>query len=128
MNIPALTAKIAALPYDVRHIVAGSMAFRLSNVERDDLGPLWRMSRDHPRPHHPWPSTSIIRSAFIRVGVPVSIYRTLVNRYDDFLPEPRQYQARRDNVKIDGTANSYTPVEDAAIKALYEFCPPPEML
>jgi hypothetical protein len=129
MNIPELTAKIECLPQCTRHIIAGSMAFRLSNIERDDLGPLWAMSRDHPT-HHVWPSRAEILSAFVRCGVPKTIYGKLVARYCDYAAQPQQYAARRNNVKIDGTADAYkqpTP-EEKALKALFEFCPPPEML
>ena len=129
MNIARLADRIKALPPDIRHIIAGSMAFRLSNVERDDLGPLWAMSKDH-QVHHSWPTTAEIRDAFCACGVPIAIYQRLVARYDDYLAQPTRYAARRGGRKIDGTADAYSmPTdEEKALKALYEFCAPPEML
>ena len=127
MNIARLADRIKALPPDIRHIIAGSMAFRLSNVERDDLGPLWAMSKDHPV-HHSWPTTAEIRDAYCACGVPIAIYQRLVARYDDYLPEPRCDAARRDNKRIDGAANAYRNSDDVPEAALFGLCAPPEML
>ena len=82
MNIATLTASIAALSDRTRHIVAGIVAYKLTD-DTPAFAPLWDLCRDHGQ-HYDWPTTRELALALSDCGLSRRAFARELAVYDSY--------------------------------------------